>query len=228
MSRAEAIGFAIGAFRVDVDEAHLHRRERVVEITLALITVAAKPGMFRAPEDVFLRYPDVSTAAAEAEGLETHRVERDVAGKDHEIGPGDILAELLLDGPKQAPSLVEADIVRPAIEWSKTLRAHASTAAAIVDAVRAGAVPCHADEEWTIVAEVRGPPALRVCHQRVQVLDHCVEIEGLELCRVVEVWAHRTGQRGVLVQDSEVEAIGPPMLVARDLARVVRDRAMQG
>ncbi len=93
------VGLAIGAFRVHVDEAHLHGGERMVKIALTLVTIAAKPRVFRAPEDVFLRNPDVSAAAAEAEGLETHRVERDVAGKDHEIGPGDLLAVLLLDGP---------------------------------------------------------------------------------------------------------------------------------
>ncbi len=97
--RSDWIGLTIGAFRVHVDETHLHGGERMVEITLTLVTIAAEPRVLRAPENVFLRNPDVSATAAEAEGLETHRVERDVAGKDHEIGPGDLLAVLLLDGP---------------------------------------------------------------------------------------------------------------------------------
>jgi hypothetical protein len=62
----------------------------------------------------------------------------------------------------------------------------------------------------------------------MEVLDHRIEIEAFELGRVVEVHAHRIGQFGVLVQDSEVEAVGPPMLVAHDLARVMRDSAMHG
>ena len=142
--RSDRIGLAVGAFRVDVDETHLHGGERVIEITLTLVTVAAEPRVFRAPEDVFLRNPDVGASAAEAEGLEAHGVERDVAGKDHEVGPGDLLAVLLLDGPEQAAGLVEADVVGPAVERSKTLRAHARAAAAIIDAVGAGrcAMPC--------------------------------------------------------------------------------------
>ena len=218
--RSDRIGLAVGAFRVYIDETHLHGGERIVEIALTLVTIAAEPRVLRAPEDVFLRNPDVGATAAEAEGLEAHRVERDVAGKDHEIGPGDLLAVLLLDGPQQAASLVEADVVGPAVERSKTLRAHACAAAAIMDAVRTGAVPCHADEEGAVVAVVRGPPALRVGHQGVEVLDDGVEVERLELCRIVEVLAHGIGQLGVLVQDGEVEAVGPPVLVARNLARV--------
>jgi hypothetical protein len=37
----------------------------------------------------------------------THAVDGDVAGEDHEVGPGDLLAVLLLDGPEQAARLVE-------------------------------------------------------------------------------------------------------------------------
>jgi hypothetical protein len=85
--------------RVYVDETHLHGGERMVEITLTLVTIAAQPRVLRAPEDVFLRNPDVSATASEAEGLEAHRVERDVSGKNHEVGPGDLLAVLLLDRP---------------------------------------------------------------------------------------------------------------------------------
>jgi hypothetical protein len=62
----------------------------------------------------------------------------------------------------------------------------------------------------------------------VEILDDSVEVERLELCRVVEVLAHRICQLGVLVQNGKIEAVGPPMLVARDLPRVVRDSAMHG
>src|SRR5690606_2135285 len=37
--RGERIGVAARAFRIDVDEAHLHRRQRVLELTLALIAL---------------------------------------------------------------------------------------------------------------------------------------------------------------------------------------------
>ena len=38
--------------------------------------------------------------AAETESLETHRLQGDVAGENHEVGPGEFLAILLLDGPE--------------------------------------------------------------------------------------------------------------------------------
>ncbi len=55
-----------------------------------------------------------------------------------------------------------------------------------------------------------------------------VEVEGVELGGVVEVVAHGVGELGVLVQDGEVEAVGPPVLVAGDLAGVVGDGAVHG
>ena len=44
--------------------------------------------------------------AAEAEGLESHGLKRAVAGEDHQIGPGDFLAILLLDriAPRETSS----------------------------------------------------------------------------------------------------------------------------
>ena len=222
----ERVGTAVGTFRVDVDEAHLDSGERVVEITLALVAVTAEPGVFGTPEDVFLRDPDVGAATAEAEGLEAHGVEGDIAGEDHEIGPGDFFAVLLLDGPEQAAGLVEADVVRPAVKGCKTLGAHACAAAAIGDAVGTGAVPGHADEEWAVVAVIGGPPGLRISHEGVEVLDDGIEVEGLEFFGVVEGGSERVGKSGVLVEDGEVEAVGPPFGIGQDLARVVGDRAV--
>ena len=111
--------------------------------------------MFGAPEDVFLRDPDVGTATGEAEGLEAHRLERDRAGEDHEIGPGDLLAVLLLDRPEQAAGLIERDVVRPAVERSEALRTHACATASVIGAVGSGTVPGHADEERAVVTRSR-------------------------------------------------------------------------
>ena len=88
-------------------------------------------------------------------------------------------------------------------------------AATVGDAVGAGAVPRHADEERPVVAVVRGPPVLRIRHQGMEVLDHGIQVEALELLGVVERLAHGIGQRGVLVQDLEVQLIGPPVRVRR-------------
>src|SRR5882672_4504528 len=127
---------------------------------MGVTNVAAEPGRFRAPVNVLIRFPGVFAAATEAEGLEAHRFEGDVARKDHQIGPGDLAAVLLFDRPEQAAGLVEADIVRPTVERCESLLAPAAAAAAIKSAVRAGAVPRHANEQRTVMAEVRRPPGL--------------------------------------------------------------------
>ena len=68
----------------------------------------------------------------------------------------------------------------------------------------------------SVVAEVGRPPVLRIGHQRIDVVRQGVEVEAVELLGVVEVGAHRVGLRMVLAEDSQVQAVGPPMLVRRD------------
>jgi hypothetical protein len=55
-----------------------------------------------------------------------------VAGEDHQVGPGDLVAVFLLDRPQQAARLVEVAVVRPAVERRKALRAPRATAAIAV------------------------------------------------------------------------------------------------
>ena len=168
--RRDRVRVAVRAFRVDVDEAHLHGAERVLEVPLSGVALVIQPLRLLAPVDVLVRLPDVLAAAAEAEGLEAHRLQRDVAGEDHQVGPGDLPAVLLLDRPEQAARLVQADVVRPAVEGREPLLAPAAAAAAVARAVGARAVPGHADEQRPVVAEVRRPPVLRIRHQRREVL----------------------------------------------------------
>src|SRR3982750_1313813 len=104
-------------------------------------------GGFRAPVDVLVRLPGVLAPAAEPEGLEAHRFQGDVAGEDHQVGPGDLAAVLLFDGPQEPSRLVEADVVRPAVERGEALLPASAAAAAVRDSIRAGAVPRHADEQ---------------------------------------------------------------------------------
>ena len=151
--------------------------------------------------------------AAEAEGLEAHRLERAVAGQDHQVGPGDLVAVLLLDGPQQPARLVEVAVVGPAVDRREALIAGAAAAAPVRDAVGARAVPGHADEQAAVVAPVGRPPVLRIRHQRVEVLLQRGEVELLEFLGVVELLAHRVGLRRVLVQDLEVQPVGPPVAV---------------
>jgi hypothetical protein len=51
-----------------------------------------------------------------------------VAGEDHQVGPGNLLAVLLLDRPEQAAGLVEVAVVGPAVDRRETLVAGAGAA----------------------------------------------------------------------------------------------------
>ena len=161
ISRAAAfgIGLAGGTFRVDVDEAHLNVGERLGKLTIPAVALVAKPGIFRTPENL-LGLPGVRAAEPETKGLEAHRLDSDVAGQDEQVGPGDFLAILLLDGPQQPAGFVEIGVVGPAIQRCETLLAGTATSAAVGDPVRAGGVPGHADEKRAVVAVVGGPPRL--------------------------------------------------------------------
>src|SRR5262249_2705423 len=147
LRRRDRIRVAAWAFRIDVDQAHLDGGERIREVALSRVArVVTEPRLLGAPVDVLLRLPDVLASAAEAEGLEAHRLQSDVAREDHKVGPGDLPAILLLDGPEQPARLVEVGVVRPAVDRRKALVAVAGAATAVTGAVGAGAVPRHANE----------------------------------------------------------------------------------
>ncbi|GEM_PF-1940518 len=217
------IGIAVRAFRVDVDQAHLHCRQRVLQIAVARVAAVwpaaqFQPDLLRTPVDI-VRLPGVGAAAGIAEGFEAHRFQRHVAGQDNQVGPGEVAAVFLFDWPQQATRLVEADVVRPAVERGEALLAFARAAAAVADAVGAGAVPGHADEQAAVVAEVCRPPFLRVGHQGVQILFDRRQIETVEGIGVVEVFIHRIGQGGMLVQRFQAELIRPPILIGGAVLR---------
>ena len=100
----------------------------------------------------------------------------------------------MFDRPEQPARLIEVYVVGPAIEWRETLLSGSGAAAAIADAVGAGAVPRHADEQTSVVTEVGRPPILRVGHEGVKVFDYGIQIEALEFLCVVEILAHGIGQ----------------------------------
>src|SRR6185295_17848377 len=99
--------------------------ERIVELTVASVAFVCQPLAFRSPVDVFFRLPNVRASAAETVGLESHRLQCNVTGENHQVGPGDFPAVLLLDRPEQPARLVEAHVVRPTVEWRKSLCSHA-------------------------------------------------------------------------------------------------------
>ena len=75
------------------------------------------------------------------------------------------------------------------LSGAKRCCAVAATAAAVGDAVGAGGVPRHADEERPVVAVVGRPPVLRGGHHLDEVPLQRLDVEGLELSRVIEVLA---------------------------------------
>ena len=51
LGRGERIRIAVRAFRVDVDEAHLHRGERILEIPIArVVALVGEPLVLQAPQ----------------------------------------------------------------------------------------------------------------------------------------------------------------------------------
>ena len=87
----------------------------------------------------------------------------------------------------------------------------ARTPAAITDSVGTGTVPGHSNKKWTVISVVSRPPVLRVRHQCGEVFFQRCEIKFFECFGVVESGVHRAGNRLVLVQDGEIQLIGPPV-----------------
>src|ERR1700733_4139819 len=171
-------------------------------------------------------FPHVRAATAETKGSKSHRLEGNVACEDHQVGPGDPAAILLLDRPEQAPRLLEVHIIRPAVERRIALLTPAAAAATVAGAIGTGAVPRHSDEQRTVVTEVRRPPVLRVSHERREVFFQRREVEALELPGIVEIRVHRVGLRGMLVQQVERQVVRPPIFVRRAAAQRVIERTL--
>src|SRR5712691_2041451 len=136
--RRERIRVAVRAFRVHVDQTHLHGGELALKIAVAAVALVRQPLAFGAPIDRLVGLPDIGAPAAKTERLEAHRLEGDVASEHHQVGPGDFPAVFLLDRPEQPARLVEARIVRPAVDRRETLLAGPGPAAAVADAVATG------------------------------------------------------------------------------------------
>ena len=224
---SERIRDSIWPLRIHVNQAHLDGTERILEFPVATVTLVSKPRGLRPPVNVLFGLPDVFTPTCETERLESHRLQGTITGEDHQIGPRDPPAVLLLNRPKQPSGLVEAHIVGPAVEGRKTLCAGGSAAAAVVDAVRASAVPRHPNEERPIVTVVSRPPVLRRRHQLCDVRLQCVQVKCFELLTVVEILAHWIRLGRVLVENLQVQLIRPPVLVRRGPNRRMSMRSAQ-
>src|ERR1022692_260159 len=83
--RSDWIGLSIRPFWIHVNQAHLHRAERVLQVTIPGVTLARQPRTLRSPINFLFGLPHVRAPAAETERLEAHRLEGDVASEDHEV-----------------------------------------------------------------------------------------------------------------------------------------------
>src|SRR5438105_8140672 len=72
--RRDRIRLAVRPFRIDVDQAHLHRAERILKLAFAAVAFVAQPRPLGTLVELF-RLPDIGAAAAETERLEAHRLE---------------------------------------------------------------------------------------------------------------------------------------------------------
>ena len=226
--RFQRVGLAARPFGIDIDQAHLDRRQRVFQraafllLDAGLVVLVPDPELLGAPIDVLVRLPHIGPAAAEAEHRGAHRFERDIAGHDHQIGPAQLLAVFLLDRPQQPPRLVEIGVVGPGIERGEALLPRIGPAAPVAGAVGAGAVPGHADEERAVMPVIGRPPRLAVGHQRFQVgLDRLV-VERAERLHIVEPVAHRVAVAAMLVEDLQAQLVGPPVAIGAPEQRAPR------
>src|SRR6478609_4518181 len=75
----------------------LRRRDRVWiavrlrKLAFAAVALIAEPCPLGTPEQLF-RLPDIGAAAGKTEGFEAHRLQRAVAGKDHQVRPRNLVA----------------------------------------------------------------------------------------------------------------------------------------
>ena len=226
----DRVGIAVGPFRIHVDQAHLDGPQRILQVPVAGIALVVEPDVLGTPVDVEFGLPDIRAPAGETECLESHRFQSAVAGQDHEIGPGDFSAVLLLDRPQQHARLVQVAVIGPAVDGREALVTGPAPAAAVADPVGARTVPRHSDEQRAVVTVVRRPPVLRRGHQVEDVLLHGVQVERPELFGVVERLAHGIGLGGLLVKNAQFQLVGPPVPIDRTAAGTgllgsARDRA---
>ena len=97
--RSHRVGPAIGAFRVDINQTHLHGGQGVLQFTVTAVALVVEPLAFGAPVNVFFWFPNVLAPARKPKGLETHRFERNVACENYQVSPGNAATILLLDWP---------------------------------------------------------------------------------------------------------------------------------
>ena len=217
--RGDRIMIAAGSFRIYIDQAHLHRRQRLFELSIAAVALVVGEHLrFRPPVDQ-IRFPVIDPSAGKTQGFEAHGIQRNVSGQDHQVGPRDAPTVLLLNGPQQSPGLVQAGVVGPAVQRIEALLAAVGAAATVVDTIGTGAVPGHPDHQSPVMAEIRRPPVLRSGQYLFDVALQLLEIDVAERLGVVEIITVGIGAGVVRTKRIEVQRLGPPELVRLGHAR---------
>src|SRR5208282_634240 len=145
--RGDGVWLSIRPFGIHIDQTHLHRAKRILEVTIPGVALVCQTCPLRSPINFLFGLPYVRAPAAKTECLEAHRFEGNVAGENHEVGPGNFPAIFLLNGPEQSTCLVQVHVVRPTIERREPLLTRSGPTATVANPVRAGAVPRHTNKK---------------------------------------------------------------------------------
>ncbi len=86
-SRLLRIRFTSGSLWVHVDQPHVVGREVTFEGSFLVVALVAEPLFFGAPVDALVGFEGVLTTPGEAVRFESHRLQGDVPGQNHQISP---------------------------------------------------------------------------------------------------------------------------------------------
>lgn len=234
VGRPLRIAVGVGSLGVHVDERLVGGGERVLQVVVGVAVLAA-PALVAvhhvveardrahldhlgAPVGGVVRLPGVEPPAAEPVGRQTHDLQGAIACQDHQVGPGQGVAVLVLDRLQEAARLVGVAVVPPAGDRREALHPGAGAAAPVGDPVGAGRVPGHADHLRAVIAVVGGPPVHRRGQELLDVALERLEVDLGELSRVVEIRPEGIGRQPVLVEHFHPQAMGIPVLQRRTVA----------
>ena len=145
--------------------------------------------------------PDVLASSCKTEGLEAHGLIGHIARENEEVCPGNLVAVFLLDGPQQSSGLVEIGIVRPAVEWSKSLVSCIAPSSSVGNPVRSCGMPGHSYHQSAIMTPVGGPPILAIGHKGFKIALQSLQIQLFEFFRIIKVSSHWVAFDVMLMQD---------------------------
>ena len=80
---------AVRPLWVHVNQAHVVGTERSLEVSVGVVALIVEPRRLVAPVRL-VRLPDVRASEGKTKGLESHRLQRAVAGEDEQVGPGEL------------------------------------------------------------------------------------------------------------------------------------------